>query len=66
VVVDDGQGVTYRGRGLGLVGGGCLVCLKLLDQEQMALDQMDQREREAGERIYGVARFAGPARPSCR
>ena len=35
-----------------------LVCPKLLDQEQMALDQMDQRERKADERIYGVARGA--------
>ena len=62
-----GESLWYGGRVVLCAGSGCLVCLQLLDQEQMALDQMDQRERKADERIYGVARgAAGPARPSCR
>ncbi len=53
-----GESLWYGGRVVLCAGGGCLVCLKLLDQEQMALDQMDQRECGADQRIYGVARGA--------
>jgi hypothetical protein len=53
-----GENPWYGGRVVLCAGSGCLVCLKLLDQEQIALDQMRQGEREADERIYGVARGA--------
>lgn len=46
-------------------GSGCLVCWRLLDQEQIALGHMSATEREADRRIYGVDRAAlhqaGPA-----
>jgi molybdopterin-synthase adenylyltransferase len=53
-----GESLWYGGRVILCAGSGCPVCLQLLDQEQMALDQMDQHERQADERIYGVARGA--------
>lgn len=52
------ESLWYGGRVILCAGSGCLVCLQLLDQEQIALDQMDQHERQADERIYGVARGA--------
>jgi len=48
----------YGGRVLYCSGNGCLVCLKLLDQTQIALDRMAPAERAADERIYGVDRGA--------
>jgi len=53
-----GDDPWYGGRVVFCNGNGCLVCLKLLDQEQMALDSMTPTERAADERVYGVDRGA--------
>jgi molybdopterin/thiamine biosynthesis adenylyltransferase len=53
-----GDDPWYGGRVVFCDGNGCLVCLKLLDQEQIALDGMSASDREADRRIYGVDRGA--------
>jgi hypothetical protein len=53
-----GDDLWYGGRVLFCNGDGCLVCLNLLDQEQMTLDLMGRSEREVDQRIYGVDRAA--------
>jgi len=54
---DQGQ-PTYGGRVVFCDGAGCLFCLQLLDQEEMALDAMAPEHRQAHDRIYGVRRTA--------
>jgi molybdopterin/thiamine biosynthesis adenylyltransferase len=56
--IGGGDDRWYGGRLVACIGHGCLVCWKLLDQEQMALDRMSPTEREADNRIYGVDRGA--------
>lgn len=55
----------YGGRVVLCDGTGCLSCLDLLDQEQMARDSMSPEQLAADDEIYGVARAAldqtGPA-----
>ena len=53
-----GDDLWFGGRVVFCNGNGCLVCLKLLDQEQMALDRMSGNERAADRRIYGIERSA--------
>lgn len=53
-----GEERWYGGRVVFCNGNGCLVCLNLLDQEQMALDRMSVGERRVDEQIYGVDRAA--------
>jgi molybdopterin/thiamine biosynthesis adenylyltransferase len=48
----------YGGRVVFCDGTRCLVCLQLLDQEEMALDSMTPEQRETRARIYGVERGA--------
>ena len=48
----------YGGRVVFCDGTRCLVCLQLLDQEQMAHDSMTPEQRETDARIYGVDRGA--------
>jgi molybdopterin-synthase adenylyltransferase len=61
----EGEEVWYGGRVVFADGTRCLVCLGMLDQEEMARDSMDADQREVHERIYGVERGAlagtGPA-----
>jgi molybdopterin-synthase adenylyltransferase len=60
-----GEDLWYGGRVVFCNGNRCLVCLRLLNQEQMALDRMGANEREADLHLYGVDRSAlnqaGPA-----
>ena len=51
----DGK-LWYGGRVLLCDGKQCLSCLGLLDQREMARDSMSPEQREAHERIYGIAR----------
>lgn len=54
-VVPQSDGtVIYGGRVAVNVGDGCLVCLNLLDQEELAIASMTPEQREAHARIYGV------------
>lgn len=53
-----GDAPWYGGRVVFCNGNGCLLCLKLLDQEQIALDKMSPDDRAADRRIYGVRRGA--------
>ena len=53
-----GDDPWYGGRVVFCNGNGCLVCLGLLDQEQMAFDSMTSTERTVDRRIYGVDRGA--------
>lgn len=46
----------YGGRVVFCDGTRCLVCLQLLDQEQIARDSMTPEQRETDARIYGVDR----------
>lgn len=48
----------YGGRVVFSHGDGCLLCLHLLDQEQISLDRMSAGDRQSDERIYGVNRAA--------
>jgi molybdopterin-synthase adenylyltransferase len=48
----------YGGRVVFCDGTRCLVCLQLLDQEQMARDSMTPEQRATDTRIYGVDRGA--------
>ena len=58
-VSDDEDGeLRYGGRVVLCDGKRCLVCLGLLDQEEMALDSMSPEQRATHERIYGVRRGA--------
>jgi molybdopterin/thiamine biosynthesis adenylyltransferase len=54
----EGDEMWYGGRVVFCDGTRCLVCLQLLDQEQMARDSMTRDQREADARIYGVERGA--------
>jgi hypothetical protein len=54
----EGDELWYGGRVVFCDGTRCLVCLQLLDQEQMARDSMTPEQREADARIYGVERGA--------
>jgi hypothetical protein len=60
-----GESLWYGGRVVFCDGSRCLVCLSLLDQEEMARDRMHPEQREADRRLYGVDRDAldgtGPA-----
>lgn len=42
----------YGGRVVFSNGNGCLVCWKLLEQQQIAVDRMSVNEREMDRRIY--------------
>lgn len=44
----------YGGRVLSCTGSGCLLCLDLLDQRQIRLEQMTDSERENEHRLYGL------------
>jgi molybdopterin/thiamine biosynthesis adenylyltransferase len=48
----------YGGRVLFCDGKRCVSCLGLLDQREMARDSMSPEQREAHDRIYGIARTA--------
>jgi molybdopterin/thiamine biosynthesis adenylyltransferase len=54
----EGDDLWYGGRVVFCDGTRCLVCLQLLDQEQMTLDSMTPKQRETDARIYGVDRGA--------
>jgi molybdopterin-synthase adenylyltransferase len=53
---DEDAGLRYGGRVVLCDGQRCLVCLGLLDQEEIALDSMSPEQRAIHERIYGVRR----------
>jgi hypothetical protein len=61
----EDDSLWYGGRVVFCDGSRCLVCLRMLDQEEMARDRMNPKEREADQRIYGFSRDAlegtGPA-----
>jgi molybdopterin/thiamine biosynthesis adenylyltransferase len=44
----------YGGRIVFASGSGCCVCLDVLDQRELRLEQMTRGEREAAELLYGV------------
>jgi len=48
----------YGGRVVFANGSGCLVCRKILDQQEIARDSMSPEQRESHDRIYGVERDA--------
>jgi molybdopterin/thiamine biosynthesis adenylyltransferase len=50
--------VIFGGRVVFCCGDGCLVCLGVLDQEQLARATMTTEQAEAHERIYGIGRAA--------
>lgn len=54
----DGDESWYGGRVLFCDGSRCVVCLNLLDQQEMARDSMSDDQRAAHDRIYGIARNA--------
>jgi molybdopterin/thiamine biosynthesis adenylyltransferase len=54
----EGSDLRYGGRVVLCDGERCLVCLDLLDQEEIARDSMSPEQREAHERIYGVPKRA--------
>ena len=61
----SGDEPWFGGRIVFSGGNGCLVCLGLLDQDEIALESMTPDEREIQDRIYGVERDSlagtGPA-----
>lgn len=61
----EGSDAWYGGRVVLCDGTRCLSCLDLLDQDQMARDNMSSEQRAADARIYGIDRDAlentGPA-----
>lgn len=52
----DGSDAWYGGRVVLSNGMGCLSCLDLLDQEQIARDTLGPEQRAADARIYGIDR----------
>jgi molybdopterin-synthase adenylyltransferase len=54
----EAQDLWYGGRVVFANGAGCLVCLHVLDQQEIARDGMSPEQREAHDRIYGVERGA--------
>lgn len=50
----EGAGLWYGGRLVVANGDGCLLCLGLLDQEEINRDRESPEEREIHDRIYGV------------
>lgn len=64
-VVPDRDELRYGGRVVFCNGSRCLVCLDVLNQEEMSRDRMDAAQRDEDRRIYGVDRDAlarfGPA-----
>jgi molybdopterin-synthase adenylyltransferase len=54
----DDHDLWYGGRVVLCDGTRCLSCLGLLDQQEMARDSMSPDQREAHDRIYGIARAA--------
>ena len=55
--VGSGNGdIWYGGRVLLCDGTRCVVCLNLLDQQEMARDSMSPDQREKHDRIYGIPR----------
>lgn len=50
--------ITFGGRVVCCTGNGCLVCLDVLDQDQLARAAMSEEQAEAHQRIYGVRRTA--------
>jgi len=57
-VTNENGEVHYGGRVVLCDGNRCLVCLAMLDQQEMARDSMSPDQREAHDRIYGVRRRA--------
>jgi molybdopterin/thiamine biosynthesis adenylyltransferase len=54
----EGEEILYGGRVVFCDGSRCLVCLDLLDQQEIARDSMSPEQREAHDRIYGIERGA--------
>jgi molybdopterin-synthase adenylyltransferase len=54
----EGEEIWYGGRVVFCDGSRCLVCLDLLDQQEIARDSMSPEQREAHDRIYGIERGA--------
>src|SRR6266540_2287985 len=54
----EGEEIWYGGRVVFCDGWRCLVCLDLLDQQEIARDSMSPEQREAHDRIYGIERGA--------
>lgn len=50
----ESESLRYGGRVVLCDGARCLVCLGLLDQEEIRRDSMSPEQREAHDRIYGV------------
>lgn len=57
-VTGHGDELHYGGRVVFCDGNRCLVCLGLLDQQEMARDSMSRDQREVHDRIYGIHRNA--------
>lgn len=57
-VSGEASDLCYGGRVVLCDGERCLVCLGLLDQEEMARDSMSPEQRESHDRIYGVRKSA--------
>lgn len=56
-IVDDGAALLYGGRIVAAHDGtGCLACLDVLDQVELAREQMTPLQRVEHDRIYGVDR----------
>ncbi len=54
----EGDDLWYGGRVVFCDGSRCLVCLNLLDQQEMARDSMTAEQRASHDRIYGIERSA--------
>lgn len=50
--------IMFGGRVVCCTGNGCLVCLDVLDQDQLARAAMSEDQADAHQRIYGVRRTA--------
>lgn len=58
VIATDGPPV-YGGEVVASTGDGCLSCLDLLDQGELARESMNNGQRAAHDAVYGVTRQAG-------